>query len=228
MATTLDRPGIVDRKVVILTMSAAARTACTTGNLSTAVEIFTKEITIDSSSYAWYGNRSIVLARRCEWDAALQDANQSISIQHSAIGFMSRGIALCGKGQIREACSALDLALKLATGDSATHPLFHLIKAITTFNTNAQEEAIMCVNDMANVSLGADLLACNVVQAYFYAQMGLAALIGNISNKAVKYITAAIEIATSCSLNSGLLYVRGIRRDLWVGLRVIVAEHKHV
>jgi hypothetical protein len=93
---------------------------------------------------------------------------------------MSRGITLCGKGQIREACSAFDLALKLATGDSATHHLLYLIKvgyislscsvlhcvfqAIATFNTNAQEKAIMCINDMAKVSLCADLLACNVVQ----------------------------------------------------------------
>lgn len=32
--------------------------------------------------------------------------------------------------------------------------------------------------------------------------MGLTALTGNINNKAVKYITAAIEIATSCSLQT--------------------------
>ncbi|KAG2337993.1 hypothetical protein BDR05DRAFT_1004611 [Suillus weaverae] len=187
-------------EIVILTMSAAARTACTTGNLSTAVEICTRDITANSSNYVCYGNRSIILAHQCQWDAALEDANQSISIQISAAGYMSKGIALCGKGRIREACSAFDLALKLATGDSATHHLLYLIKAIPIFNANSQEDAIMCVKDIANVSRDADLLACNVVQ--FYAQMGLTALNGNILDEAIEYITAAIRIGNSCSIQT--------------------------
>jgi hypothetical protein len=41
---------------------------------------------------------------------------------------MSKGIALYGKGQTLEASTAFDLALRLATGDSATHHLLFLIK----------------------------------------------------------------------------------------------------
>lgn len=92
---------------------------------------------------------------------------------------MSKGIALCGKGQIREACSAFDLALKMATGDSTTHNLISLMKvrciflpcsvlhygfqAVAIFYANEREEAIMCVKDMAEFSVDSDLLTCNVV-----------------------------------------------------------------
>ncbi|KAG2337996.1 hypothetical protein BDR05DRAFT_952268 [Suillus weaverae] len=183
-------------------MSTTARTACLTADLSTAVDIFTEEITADSSNYVCYGNRSIVLARQCQWDAALEDANQCLSIKRSSIDYMSKGIALCGKGQIREACSAFDLASKMTTGNSASRHHIFLIKAIATFNANEQDEAIMCVNDMADVSEDANLLSCNVVQTYFYAQMGLTALSGNILDKAVEHITAAVDIVTSCSLQT--------------------------
>jgi hypothetical protein len=58
----------------------------------------------------------------------------------------------------------------------------------------------MSVNDMAEVSLNADLLACQVVQIYFYVEMALAASKSNIRDKAAKYINAAIDISNSCSL----------------------------
>jgi hypothetical protein len=190
----------VGQKIAILDMSAAAHTACITGDLSMAVEIFTQEITANSSNYVCYGNRSIVFARQCDWESALKDAIQSIGIQKSPIGYMSKGIALYGKGQTLEASTAFDLALRLATGDSATHHLLFLIKAIATFNTGAYEEALMSVNDMAEVSLNADLLACQVVQIYFYVEMALAASKSNIRDKAAKYINAAIDISNSCSL----------------------------
>jgi hypothetical protein len=42
--------------------------------------------------------------------------------------------------------------------------LHYNFQAIATFNTNAYDEALMYVNDMAEVSFDADLLICQVVQ----------------------------------------------------------------
>ncbi|KAG2127087.1 WD40-repeat-containing domain protein [Suillus cothurnatus] len=120
------------------------------GKLSTALEIFTRQIEADSNNYIYFGHRSIVNARMHDWECALKDAIQAIAI----------------------------------------------------FNTNAHEEAVMSVNDMAEESLGSDLLACKVVQIYFFAEMALAASKDNIRDKAIQYIDAAIEIANSCSLHT--------------------------
>lgn len=193
---------VVETKVEIFTMSETAQAACITGDFSAAVEIFTQEIKENSSNHVCYGHRAIALAREHNWDAALEDANQSISIKRSSVGFMSKGIALCGKGQIREACSAFDLALKMATGDSTTHNLISLMKAAAIFSANEHEEAIMCVKDMAEFSVDSDLLTCNVVLTYLYTQMGFTALENNTLEKALEYITAALEIATTHSFHN--------------------------
>jgi tetratricopeptide (TPR) repeat protein len=180
----------------------AYKTITTGGNLSTALEIFTRNIGADSSNYVCFGHRSIVYTRMGEWELALKDAIQSISIQKSLIGYLAKAIAHYGLKQIREANVAFDLALRFAAGDSATHHLLVLIRAIATFNTNAYDEALMYVNDMAEVSFDADLLICQVVQVYFYAEMALAASRSNTREKAIEYIDLAIQIANSCFLQT--------------------------
>lgn len=114
---------------------------------------------------------------------------------------MFKSIALYGKRQIKEASRAFDRALQFATGDTTTHLLL-LIKAIATFNAHEYDEAIMYVKDMAEASFNhdADLLVCNIVLTYFYAEMALAASESNIREKAIEYITTALKIATTCSL----------------------------
>ena len=52
---------------------------------------------------------------------------QSVSIQSSVTGHISRGIALCGKKQFQDAMQAFDLAFMFANEDSKTIHL--LIKA---------------------------------------------------------------------------------------------------
>lgn len=60
----------------ILSIDAIARNACIAGRLSTAEELFTREIDIDCNSYIYesYANRSLVVARKHDWDHALEDA----------------------------------------------------------------------------------------------------------------------------------------------------------
>lgn len=58
----------------IFNMKMTAYNACITGDLSTAEQLFTRDVNADSSNYTSYANRSFIMARRRNWDHALQDA----------------------------------------------------------------------------------------------------------------------------------------------------------
>ncbi|KAG1721612.1 hypothetical protein EDB19DRAFT_1960874 [Suillus lakei] len=111
----------------ILSISTTARNACIAGDLSTAEQLFTQEIDTDARNYTSYANRAFALARKLHWDHALQDAIKSVAIQPSLTGYISKGIALCGKGYVRDARTAFDVASIFANRD-ITHFLL-LIKA---------------------------------------------------------------------------------------------------
>jgi hypothetical protein len=51
-----------------------ARNACLTGDLDTAEELLTQEIDTDDNPHTSYAHRSFVMARKHDWDHALQDA----------------------------------------------------------------------------------------------------------------------------------------------------------
>jgi hypothetical protein len=51
-----------------------ARHACVTGDLSTAEELLTQNIHTDANDYTSYAHRSFVMARKHDWDHALEDA----------------------------------------------------------------------------------------------------------------------------------------------------------
>lgn len=113
----------------ILAIDTPARNACIVGDLSTAEKILTEEINANASKYTSYANRSLVMARRHHWDHALQDAIKSISIQPSLTGCISKGIALGGKGNIRDSIQAFDLAFTFANEDPKIIIFLLLIKA---------------------------------------------------------------------------------------------------
>ena len=50
--------------------------ACIKGDLSTAEELISQEIDANGENYRLYANRSVVLARRLDWDHALDDASK--------------------------------------------------------------------------------------------------------------------------------------------------------
>jgi hypothetical protein len=96
------------------------------------------------------------------------------------MGFISKGIALCGKGLVRNARTAFDLALMFTNEDSTTIHLLFLIKAgqtclahsllhrvfqaIALFNANQHEEAMLLVKELAENCPNADIIACRVVE----------------------------------------------------------------
>lgn len=57
-------------------MNTAVRNACISGDLATAEDLLTRETHASGDNYWSYANRSIVLARRLDWDHALDDATK--------------------------------------------------------------------------------------------------------------------------------------------------------
>jgi len=62
--------------VQILAMKMAVRNACISGDLPAAEELLTQEIEANGDHYRSYANRSIVMARKLDWDRALHDATK--------------------------------------------------------------------------------------------------------------------------------------------------------
>ncbi|KAG1784769.1 uncharacterized protein HD556DRAFT_1314791 [Suillus plorans] len=147
-------------------MNSTVRNACIAGDWPTAEKVLNVDIYTDASDHTAYANRAFVMARKCDWNQALQDAIQSVSIQPSLAGHISKGIALCGKKQ-----------------------------TIALFNANEHQEAILRIRELA-ASPDVDPVACHIVEAYLRVQMGNIALEGARYNEAVEHFTAAANAST--------------------------------
>ncbi|KAG2346036.1 HET-domain-containing protein [Suillus weaverae] len=186
----------------ILAINTTARNACITGDLATADRLLTQEINTDSNDYNSYANRSFVMARKADWDRALDDALKSIKIQPSLMGCISKGIALCGKRQFQDAMKAFDLAFMFVDADLNKTRLLLLIKAIALFNANQHEEAILRVQELATTHPNANTLACNIVEAYLHVQVGMNALDDARHNEAAGHFTAAVNTIDFTSVSA--------------------------
>jgi hypothetical protein len=60
----------------ILVMNSTLRNACISGDLSAAEELLTQEIDAKGDRFRPYANRSVVMARKLDWDHALDDATK--------------------------------------------------------------------------------------------------------------------------------------------------------
>jgi hypothetical protein len=95
-------------------------------------------------------------------------------------GFISQGIALCGKMLFRKAMKAFDLAFMFTDGDSRTIHLLLLVKAcqyfivypqlhygfqaVSLFNSNRQQEAMLRIQELAAACPNADTFSCRVIK----------------------------------------------------------------
>jgi hypothetical protein len=95
-------------------------------------------------------------------------------------GYISKGIALCGKNLVREARAAFDVASMFTNENLNTNHLLLLIKvgeihlvysflysvlqAIALFNAAQHEEAIFLVKELAAACPNFDILGCRVVE----------------------------------------------------------------
>ncbi|KAG2747353.1 hypothetical protein P692DRAFT_20737895, partial [Suillus brevipes Sb2] len=200
----------------IMTIPTAARDALIMGDLSTADILLTQEISIDANNHDPYANRSLVMARKHDWDRALGDAVKSITIQPSLAGYVFKGIALCGKGHVRDARIAFDIAFMFTNKDLKTIHFLLLVKArfqaIALFNADQHEEAMLLVQQLATACPKDDTLACHVVETYLYIQLGITALNGAHHDEAVGHFTAA----TSSSALSSAGAIDSIYKDFVV------------
>ncbi|KIK38635.1 hypothetical protein CY34DRAFT_809154 [Suillus luteus UH-Slu-Lm8-n1] len=186
----------------ILAINTTVRNACVTGDLTTATKLLTQDIDADSNDYDSYANRSFVMARKADWDRALDDAQKSISIQLSLMGCISKGIAHCGKRQFKDAMKAFDLAFVFVDADIKKTRLLLLIKAIALFNANEHDEAILRVQELATTCPNADSLACGIVETYLHVQVGINALDDARHNDAADHFAAAVNAISFSSTSA--------------------------
>ncbi|KAG2142856.1 quinon protein alcohol dehydrogenase-like superfamily [Suillus bovinus] len=170
-----------------------AHTACINGDLSTAEDLLTQDIDTDPNNYTAYAHRSFVMARKHDWDHALRDAIKSISIQSSLIGYISKGISLCGKGRIPDARAAFDVASMYTNQDPQILHFLLLIKVIGLFDAGQHDEANLLLKELTTSCPNADIHACHIVQAYLRVQLGLKALDGACHEEAADHFTAALH-----------------------------------
>ncbi|KAG1719417.1 hypothetical protein EDB19DRAFT_1918942 [Suillus lakei] len=94
-------------------------------------------------------HHSFVVVCKHEWDHTLQDAIKSISIQPSLIGYISNGIALCGKGCVWDARAAFGITFLFTNQDSNAIHFLILIKAIALFSADQHDKAMMLIKEVA-------------------------------------------------------------------------------
>ncbi|KAG1786035.1 uncharacterized protein HD556DRAFT_1508452 [Suillus plorans] len=173
------------------------REACINGDFSTAEELLTQDINTDPNNHTFYAHRSFVMARKYDWDRALQDAIKSISIQPSLSGYISKSIALCGTGLIRSARAAFDVASMYTDKDShmysRTMHFLLLIKVIALFNADQHDEANLLLKELTTGCPNPDTRACHIVEAYLRIQLGLKALDSARHDEATEHFTAALN-----------------------------------
>ncbi|KAF8555025.1 TPR-like protein [Imleria badia] len=103
-----------------------------------------------------------------QWDAALVDAEMAIKVQPSVIGYISKSIALVGKGERDKGYRACDIAFERFHSSHVTFLL--LVKAIIVFMAGEHRNAISRVDDLIDtVHLNS---ICYVVQASMYLLLG--------------------------------------------------------
>ncbi|KAG1793189.1 uncharacterized protein HD556DRAFT_525147 [Suillus plorans] len=177
-------------KILVITTS---RIACVNGDLSTAEDLLTQDINTNPNNHTSYAHRSFVMARKHDWDHALRDAMNSINIEPSLTGYISKGIALCGTGRIPDARAAFDVASMYTDQDSEILHFLLLIKAIAFFNADQHDEANLLLKELITGCPNADTRACCIVEAYLRVQLGLEALDGARHDEAAVHFTAAID-----------------------------------
>ncbi|KAG1896237.1 WD40-repeat-containing domain protein [Suillus fuscotomentosus] len=203
-----------------------ARDECLTGDLSIAEELLTQEILTNANDFTSYASRSFIMARKHNLDNALEDASKSINIEPSLIGFISKGIALCGKGHVREARVAFDVASMFTNQDSEINLFLLLIKAIALFNADQHEEAMLLIKDLAAVCSNVDPLVCRVVETYLRVQLGIKASDDARHDEATEHFTAAVNSTAFSPQYIHLIYADFVMLFGWDLESLLLTTHQ--
>ncbi|KAF8548746.1 hypothetical protein OG21DRAFT_1489116 [Imleria badia] len=188
----------------------------------TAALLTTAIATSQNPSHDALASRAIVRARLRQWDQAVDDAEKSINIQPSVIGYIAKSIALVGKGEKHKAYRACDIAF------DHFHPsrlrLMLLIKAIVAFMAGEHDDAISRVDDLIPFSCNNSI--CYVVQARAYMHL----LLGNLRIENRHYEGAIRSFERAHALmrphtNQGLSVVSLITGWKFDDLGIRIREH---
>ncbi|KAF8548704.1 hypothetical protein OG21DRAFT_699988 [Imleria badia] len=119
-------------------------------------------------SYCVLASRALVRAHSQQWDTSLVDAEMSIQIKPSVIGYIAKSVAHVFMGERDKAYQACDIAFERFHSSYGTFIL--LIKAIIVFMAGEERNALSRVDDLiATVHFNS---ICYVVQAYMYLLLG--------------------------------------------------------
>lgn len=126
----------------------------------------------------------------------LQDAVRSIAIQPSLLGYISKGIALCGSKQLWDAVEAFDSAFVFSNSDPNIINLLLLIKAIALFYAGRYDEAVRRVQDLTTTSQHSDPTPCSVVNSYLRVQLAAIAFQGGRYSEAADQLDRSVPSIT--------------------------------
>ncbi|KAG2356044.1 hypothetical protein BDR07DRAFT_1424294, partial [Suillus spraguei] len=186
-----------------------ARNACVNGDLSTAEELLTQDININPINHTSYCHRSFIMAGNTTGTVPFR---MQSSIEPSLTGFISKGIAFCGKGHISDARAAFDVASTYTNQDLQTTHFLLLIKAIALFSADQHDEAVLLLKELTTSCPNADTRACHIVQTYLRVQLGIKASDDARHDEAAEHFTAAVN----CSALSSASDIHDIYEDLVV------------
>jgi tetratricopeptide (TPR) repeat protein len=91
------------------------------------------------------------------------------------LGYISKGIALCGNDHLCDAMEAFDLSFVFLNHDPIAINLVLLIKAVALFNANCHDEAMRRLNDLAIADQHSHTRSRSIVNLYIRALLALAA-----------------------------------------------------
>jgi hypothetical protein len=77
------------------------------------------------------------------------------------LGYISKGIAICGNQQLYDAMEAFDLAFISLNRDLITINFLLLIKAVALFNASCHDEAMRRIQQLTTAYQRSDTLPCS-------------------------------------------------------------------
>ncbi|KAF8121185.1 quinon protein alcohol dehydrogenase-like superfamily [Boletus edulis] len=136
-------------RLPLIQVSDAAFKPWIEGNLKSVEDILSREI-VQHSNYHAFANRALVRTRLKQWDMAIEDANRSLSISPSAIGYIAHAIALLDQHEKRHALRTFDLAF--CHCDASQKRFVLLLRAILLFVSGKRKDPVARVNDLISIA----------------------------------------------------------------------------
>ncbi|KAH7905044.1 hypothetical protein BJ138DRAFT_1165467 [Hygrophoropsis aurantiaca] len=161
--------------------------------LEKAEAIFTQKIMLaQNPNHHLLANRALLRARLQGWEGAINDAEKSIEIQPSVIGYIAKSVALVGDGRVKDGYRACDLAF--AHCDSNDVDFLLLVKSIIICVAEDYEDAMLRVSDL--ITIAEDKSIYYSVQAHMHFLLGSAQLARGEQESAVQSFTHAQQLAS--------------------------------